>query len=126
VLKGTVLEVVLEVVLTVDVRGVAWHLSCCPAGALPLGLTHGPVVVENNVSATVVGMVEVVIPPWAATGPVALSAISAAIISPIVKTTSMRVFVTDFHLSFPFPEWSNSLFTLKTDPTTDSTTTLET
>jgi hypothetical protein len=43
----------------------------------------------------------VVVPILAATGPVTLSAISAAIIIANVKTVKMRFF-TGFHLLFPF------------------------
>ena len=53
----------------------------------------------------------VVVPILAATGPVTLSAISAAIIITNVKTVKIRFF-TGFHLLFPFPEWSNSLYLL--------------
>ena len=103
-------------------------MPCCPPGGWPLGFRHGPV--DVDVDAVVVVVATVVVPILAATGPVTLSAISAAIIITNVKTVKMRFF-TGFHLLFPFPEWSNSLwsnslFTLKTDPTTDSTTTLET
>jgi len=95
---------------------------------LPAGFRHGPVdvVVDANtddvVDAVVDTVLTVVVPILAATGPVTLSAISAAIIIANVKTVKIRFF-TGFHLLFPFPEWSNSLwsnslFTLKTDPTT--------
>jgi hypothetical protein len=102
-------------------------LPCCPPGALPAGFSHGPVDVDVDADTDdVVDVVAtVVVPILAATGPVTLSAISAAIIIANVKTVKIRFF-TGFHLLFPFPGWSNSLFTLKTDPTTDSTTTLET
>ena len=103
-------------------------MPCCPPGGLPAGFRHGPV--DVDVDAVVDVVATVVVPILAATGPVTLSAISAAIIIANVRTVKMRFF-TGFHLLFPFPEWSsslwsNSLFTLKTDPTTDSTTTLET
>jgi hypothetical protein len=124
-----VLKNVLEVVVgtSVEDRGSGWQLPCCPPGGWPAGFRHGPVDVDVDADTDdVVDVVAtVVVPILAATGPVTLSAISAAIIIANVKTVKIRFF-TGFHLLFPFPGWSNSLFTLKTDPTTDSTTTLET
>jgi hypothetical protein len=88
-------------------------LPCCPPGALPAGFSHGPV--DVDVAADTDDVVDVVatvvVPILAATGPVTLSAISAAIIIANVKTVKIRFF-TGFHLLFPFPEWSNSLYLL--------------
>ena len=101
-------------------------MPCCPPGGLPAGFRHGPVDVDVDADTDdVVDVVAtVVVPILAATGPVTLSAISAAIIITNVKTVKIRFF-TGFHLLFPFPEWSNSLFTLKTDPATAPLATLD-
>jgi len=111
VLRGIV--VVLGITVSVEDRGSGWQAPCCPPGGWPAGFRHGPVDVVDVVDV----VATVVVPILAATGPVTLSAISAAIISASVMTVKIRFF-TGFHLLFPFPEWSNSLFTLKADPAT--------